>query len=571
MTLTSHRSLALTLLLACGAAHAASGSFSTLSYNVAGLPQGASSAQGSRSTATRQISCYVKKYDLVNVQEDFNYHADLYDACDDHPFRSPTSGGAGVGSGLNTLSRFPYDDWARVKWNDCNGVDCLTPKGFTMARTRLAEGVYVDIYNLHAQAQTETADLAARRKNIAQLLAYIESESAGNAVVVLGDTNTRYTRDGDNIGQFLRHGFTDAWVERTRNGSVPAAGAAVLLCEPAVTSANCEIVDKVFYRGNGHITLSPTAYAIQTDATDANGTELSDHRPISTNWNWSTATDRRLSDSFGGPHGTSFNDVSLLPAAPAVRQLKIRSGSRMDRVEVVLSSGAPFAHGGSGGNEQALTLASGEVLKSVSLCSGQSDGRTRIFSASFTTSAHRTLSGGTTTSACTTYSAPDGWAIVGFHGRAGDELDKLGVVYAPAASNTGAAAAPVKVVNAKSGLCMDISQARTADGSNVLQWTCSGGANQTWSYDAVSGLVRSMLDPHYCLDNSGTYDDGGDIVLWHCNGSANQRFSLDAGSGRFTMRTYPTQAVDGIGSTAGGDIKTFRDSGATDQRWKLVP
>ena len=29
-----------------------------------------------------------------------------------------------MGSGLNTLSRFPYDDWARVKWNDCNGVDC---------------------------------------------------------------------------------------------------------------------------------------------------------------------------------------------------------------------------------------------------------------------------------------------------------------------------------------------------------------------------------------------------------------------------------------------------------------
>jgi endonuclease/exonuclease/phosphatase family metal-dependent hydrolase len=564
------RILTLGTLLACGSALAATGSFNILSYNVAGLPQGASSAAGDRSTATKKISCYVKAFDIVNVQEDFNYHADLYDACDDHPYRTPTSGGAGVGSGLNTLSRFPFDDLARVRWSDCNGVDCLTPKGFTMARTRLAEGVYVDIYNLHAQAQVESADLAARRKNVEQLLAYIETESAGHAVIVFGDTNTRYTRDGDTMWMFLRHGLADAWIQGPRGGSVPPVGAP-LLCDPAVTGANCEIVDKVLYRGNGHLTLTPSDYAVRTDAKDANGTELSDHRPVSTQWKWSTASDRRLSDSFGGPHGTGFNDVSLLPANPAVRQLKIRSGSRVDRVEVVLSNGYPFGHGGSGGNEQALTLASGEVLTSASLCSGQSNGQTRIFSAAFTTSAHRTLAGGTTTGSCTTFTAPAGWAIVGFHGRAGDEVDKLGVVYAPAASNTGAAAAATRVVNVKSGLCMDLNQARAADGSNVLQWTCNGGANQTWNYDATTGLVRSMLDPHYCLDNSGGYDNGADIVLWRCTGSANQRFNLDAASGRFTLRTYPDQAVDGYGTNPGDDIKTFRDQGNSNQLWKLKP
>lgn len=54
------------------------------------------------------------------------------------------------------MSRFPFDDLARVRWSACNGVDYLTPNGCTMARTRLVEGVYVDIYNLHAQAQVET-------------------------------------------------------------------------------------------------------------------------------------------------------------------------------------------------------------------------------------------------------------------------------------------------------------------------------------------------------------------------------------------------------------------------------
>ena len=49
------------------------------------------------------------------MQEDFNYHANLY-AADNHPYRTATSGGAGIGSGLNTLSEAWYDgdDFERV-------------------------------------------------------------------------------------------------------------------------------------------------------------------------------------------------------------------------------------------------------------------------------------------------------------------------------------------------------------------------------------------------------------------------------------------------------------------------
>jgi len=57
------------------------------------LASGFSSAPSDRPAATRLISCYVSQFDIVNVQEDFNYHAALYDSCNDHPFRSPTSGG----------------------------------------------------------------------------------------------------------------------------------------------------------------------------------------------------------------------------------------------------------------------------------------------------------------------------------------------------------------------------------------------------------------------------------------------------------------------------------------------
>jgi hypothetical protein len=67
----------------------------------------------------------------------------------------------------------------------------------------------------------------------------------------------------------------------------------------------------------------------------------------------------------------------------------------------------------------------------VTLTGGQQDGRTRLFSASFTTDADRTLSTGTATSDAVTFTAPSGWQIAGFSGRAGDEIDKLGVLYAP--------------------------------------------------------------------------------------------------------------------------------------------
>lgn len=57
------------------------------------------------------------------------------------------------------------------------------------------------------------------------------------------------------------------------------------------------------------------------------------------------------------------------------------------------------------------------------------DSRTRIFYAKFTTNLGRNLAGGTATSECVTRTAPPGRQIAGFHGRAGDELDKVGFIH----------------------------------------------------------------------------------------------------------------------------------------------
>ncbi|MEU0844386.1 jacalin-like lectin [Streptomyces sp. NPDC005962] len=413
-----------------GAATPASGSFNVLTYNVAGLPEGLSSGHPEKNTPL--ISPRLGPYDIVNVQEDFNYHAALY-AGDDHPYRTPTSGGAAFGDGLNTLSDLPYDDFERVKWTKCNGTDCLTPKGFTLARVRLAEGAYLDLYNVHTNAGTTDADLAARRANVTQLSDYITANSAGNAVLVMGDTNTRYTRADDNIRDLAtRNGLTDAWVNLVRGGSAPPAGSDALVCDPENVTNTCEVVDKVLYRSGPLLSLTATRYNNEnTSFLDTEGKPLSDHYPHTVDFSWKAADTLRAGDQFGGPHGTAFNDADDLPATPAPRTLTLRGGSRLDGVSLTLGGGATLSHGGSGGTPATLTLGAAEHLTSVTLTRGQKDGRTRLFSAAFTTDTGRTLATGTPTSDTATYTAPAGWQIVGFTGRAGDEVDKLGVIYAP--------------------------------------------------------------------------------------------------------------------------------------------
>ncbi len=427
--------LALTGLATTGSAPAAaatSGSFNLLTYNVAGLPGVISSSKPEVNTPL--ISPRLGAYDIVNVQEDFNYHAALY-ANDNHPYRTATSGGVPFGDGLNTLSDYAFQDFERVKWNKCTGTNCLTPKGFSLARVRLAEGVYVDVYNAHPNADDTDEAHAARRANISQLSAFIQANSAGNAVIVAGDTNTRYTRTPDNIRSLVSdNGLTDPWVQLVKGGVQPAQGSEPLMCPTTAPTNNCEVVDKIFYRGSKLVNLSATRYNNEwASFLDSARGNLSDHFPHTVDFSWTLPSKLRASDVVGGPHGTAFNDADDLPAAPSPRTLTLRGSSRLDGVSLALDGGTTLTHGGTGGTASSLTLASGEHLTSVKLTQGQKDGRTRIFSAAFTTDRARTLTSGTATTDTATFTAPSGWQIVGFTGRSGTEIDKLGVVYAPIA------------------------------------------------------------------------------------------------------------------------------------------
>ncbi len=408
---------------------ATGGNFSVLTYNIAGLPQALSSATTPRDSSTALIGRIINAYDIVHVQEDFNYHAFLYDYGNVHPYRSATSGGAGIGDGLNSLSYFPMTDFSRTTWNTRINENALTPKGFTYCRVRFAEGVYMDFYNLHTNAESDAASIAARADNLLQLSDFIVANSDGNAVVVMGDTNGRYTRDSALNLLLTRNGMTDPWITLIRHGSIPKLGDSAIVCTFPDETDSCEIVDKIYFRSNKYIQLTASGYEVLHNFVNAQGQQLSDHLPLTVNFSYSLQSAFGMSDLFGGPHGTPYSDLNTLTATSAPSVLTIRSGSRVDNVGVTLKNGTTLTHGGTGGTAYSLTLQSGEYISSVTLNEAQYQGHTRIFYIKFVTNLGHSLSGGTTTSDAVTYTAPAGYKITGFYGNSGDEVDKLGVIY----------------------------------------------------------------------------------------------------------------------------------------------
>jgi hypothetical protein len=404
----------LSLVFGVYGAPASSGEFTVLSFNVAGLPEilNNNDVPGDKTTNTASIGTDFAAYDfdVIHVQEDFNYHATLYEY-DDHPYRTATSGGAGIGSGLNTLANFDWVDFAREKWDDCSDAsesDCLTPKGFTFMRVVVDEGVYIDFYNLHADAGTEDGDLEARQSNLQQVADYIDTWSIGNAVLVFGDTNSRYTRTGDNTRVFkTQNSLTDAWVELIEGGVYPTQGADASECDNPSTTNDCEVVDKVLYRGNRFITLDAIDFNyIGSEFLQDDGNILSDHNPILVNYTWSLSDSFRASALSGGPHGTWFNDLDDIPDSPKTSTITVAGGERLDSVAVELTDGTAFSHGGTGGTASSLTLAADEFWTSAELCTGEYDSHTRNFYIKATTSEGNSVTAGETTDDCVTFTAP---------------------------------------------------------------------------------------------------------------------------------------------------------------------
>ncbi|MEZ4454091.1 MAG: Vps62-related protein [Nannocystaceae bacterium] len=131
----------------------------------------------------------------------------------------------------------------------------------------------------------------------------------------------------------------------------------------------------------------------------------------------------------GGGGGSSFDDSSKLTLYQTLRRISIRSGSRVDQVEMVLSDGTTLRHGGTGGTAQpVLDIPASDALVRVELCLGSKDGSDRVFWIKFTTREGRTLEGGVKTDKLRVIEVPDNFTAIGMYGRCGSEFDRFGLL-----------------------------------------------------------------------------------------------------------------------------------------------
>jgi len=418
---------------------AGKGQLNVLSFNVAGLPEFLQNNGESldKTTATKEIGKYFANYqkfiDIIHVQEDFHYNDILY-KYDTHPYHTKSSGDVPFGSGLNTLSNYPYIHFERHKWNHCSDAssfDCWTPKGFTSMKILFDDDAIINFINLHADAGTEDGDEDARNSNLQQVSDFINSNCPDEAVIIFGDTNSRYTRSKDNIEIFHnQNGLINPWIQISRNGDVPKKGSSSIMCDLPSNVTSCETVDKLFYRGSKTIDLNATSFNYADGLFTYNGNQLSDHNPIFVNFTYITSNDFKTSKISGGYHGTTyFNDISKINTGVKPTKLSFKGHSRLDSVGLTLNDGNEFFHGGNGGQLSELKLNDDEYWTKSYLCTGKKNGHTRNFYINATTSAGNTLEAGKSTNNCELFEAPEGYQIAGFYGNNGDEVDLLGFIY----------------------------------------------------------------------------------------------------------------------------------------------
>ena len=58
-----------------------------------------------------------------------------------------------------------------------------------------------------------------------------------------------------------------------------------------------------------------------------------------------------------------------------------------------------------------------------------------------------------------------------------------------------------RIVNQNSGKCLDVASASTADGANIIQYTCGSGTNQQWQWVATGSYFQlKARHSGKCLD-----------------------------------------------------------------------
>jgi hypothetical protein len=123
-----------------------------------------------------------------------------------------------------------------------------------------------------------------------------------------------------------------------------------------------------------------------------------------------------------------------------------------------------------------------------------------------------------------------------------------------------------QVVNADSGLCLDIRDGDIDEGNDVITARCTSSRTQVWRVDTDRGVLQSYADPDFCLDSRGSTDRG--VGIWECRSvygrnGMNLRFTVD-GDGVIRPDIAPDHAV----TPYGDGLFLAPEQGQEEQRWR---
>ena len=299
--------------------------FTACALNIDGLPQTMAgvtvNGDGPGSAGTQAIGEYIVKngIDIVGCSEDFNYNGDLVVGLGGNYKMGLWRGridisaiGSVIGTdtidtdGLMFLLRntnnkdgqsmsFFGESW--TKWNKSEGgidkgANTLVKKGYRFYTVNLGNGVKIDVYVLHMNTAENAKQIEVQDEQLTQLAKAVAANTNGRPILIIGDTNCRYTRNKitDNLITPLSGLYTinDVWVEKFRGGNAPAYTPNVdddIMVSDKNSSAayeTGEIVDKIFYLVPKDSKLSMTLDKLVFDADNykKDGTLLGDHVPV---------------------------------------------------------------------------------------------------------------------------------------------------------------------------------------------------------------------------------------------------------------------------------------------------
>jgi len=271
--------------IGASAAENKTGSLQIMTYNVSGIPvigdfQGTQRELkgNARMAKIGEILNNESGCDIIGTQEDFDNHNALAKAMPDYICQTFSSGGVPLGDGLSVFSKFPLYNVKHIKWNDSYGIlssgtDRLAQKGILSTVIEICNGVYIDFYVLHADASNDANSAKARAGNYRQLAELINSRTCDRAVIVAGDFNTTFDRNGvdDLYGNLVKTAdLKDCWAELYNNGDCAYDNGADW--HPSFY----ETYDKVMFKSGGGVELS--AGSLQyIQYTDENGKTYTDH------------------------------------------------------------------------------------------------------------------------------------------------------------------------------------------------------------------------------------------------------------------------------------------------------